>query len=172
MARHGIRDTAWGLAVVIAAAFVLSGCSGKGSPSTTASKAASAAESLASQGSSAAASLASEASSAMASATSEAAHKLDEIKGGVNAKGDARLGTVSTEADGRKSVQVTVSNSTSQSRSYAVQVDFRDHSGKLLDVALVTVDDVAAGASKNATALSHRKLSGDVTADAGRVVRY
>ncbi len=161
MARHGMRDTAWGFALVTATAAVLSGCSEGGTPSGNASEAAS-------KAASAAASLASEAGAALASATAEAGRKLDEIKGGVNAKGDAKLGTVSTDADGRKAVPVTVTNSTSKSRSYAVQVDFRDSGGNLV----VTVDDVAAGASKNATALSHRKLSGDVAADVARTVRY
>jgi hypothetical protein len=165
MTRHGMRDTAWGFALVVAAAAVLSGCSEGGSPSGNPSEAAS-------KAASAAASLASEAGAALASATAEAGRKLDEIKGGVNAKGDVKLGSVSTDADGRKAVQVTVTNSTSKSRAYAVQVDFRDSGGNLLDTVVVTVDDVAAGVSKNATALSHRKLSGDVTADAARTVRY
>jgi len=173
MARQWMRDTAWAFAVVVAAVAVLGGCSGNEAPSSNASKAASAAESLASQASSAVASLASEASGTLASATAEAHRRLEEIKGGVDAKGDVKLGgSTGTDADGRKTVPVTVTNSTSQSRTYAVQVDFRDAGGNLLDTVVVTVDNVAAGASKDATARSNRKLTGDVTTSVARAVRY
>jgi hypothetical protein len=67
---------------------------------------------------------------------------------------------------------VTVTNSASSQKSYAVQVNFRDKSGNLLDTVVVTVSDVAAGASKDATARSNRTLSGDVTADVARAVRH
>ncbi|MEU6216252.1 hypothetical protein ABZ845_01820 [Streptomyces sp. NPDC047022] len=150
---------------VVVVTCVLSGCSnGGGGASSGASKAASAAAS-------AAASLASQASSALASATAAAGHKLDEIKGGTDAKGDVKLGTTATDADGRKAVEVTVTNPTSKSRTYAVQVNFRA-GGNLLDTVVVTVSGVAAGASKNGTALSNRKLTGDVKADVARAVRY
>lgn len=161
MARHGMRDTARGFGAVVAAAAVLCGCSGDGGPSGNASQAASAAASLASQ-----------AASALASATAEAGRRLDEIKGGTDAKGDVRTGTTSTDADGRSAAEITVTNPTKQTRTYAVQADFRDTGGNLLDTVVVMVDDVPAGASKNATALSHRKLSGPVTVDVARAVRY
>jgi hypothetical protein len=153
------------MGVVIVVAAVLCGCAHNGGTSPNASKAASAAASVA-------ASLASQASSALASATAAAGHKLDEIKGGVDAKSDVKLGTTSTEADGHKAVQVTVTNATSKSRNYAVQVNFKDAGGNLRDTVVVTVGGVAAGASKNATALSNRKLSGNVTTDVARAVRY
>ncbi|MFD1661210.1 FxLYD domain-containing protein [Streptomyces caeni] len=165
MARHGMRDTARGFGAVVVAAAALCGCSGDGSPSGNASQAASAAAS-------AAASLASQASSALASATAEAGRRLDEIKGGADAKGDVRAGTTSTDADGRSAAEITVTNPTKQTRTYVVQADFRDSDGNLLDTVVVTVDDVAAGASKNATAVSHRKLFGHVTVDVARAVRY
>jgi hypothetical protein len=154
-----------GFGAVLAAAALLCGCSDNGGPTGNATKAAS-------EAASAAASLASQAGDVLASATAEAGRRLDEIKGGVNAKGEVRLGTVATDADGRKAVTVTVTNPVSDTRTYAVQVDFRDPGGNLLDTIVVTVDDVAARASKNATALSHRALSGDVTADVARAVRY
>ncbi|MFE9094367.1 hypothetical protein [Streptomyces sp. NPDC007264] len=166
MARHGRRDTALGVGAVVAAAAVLCGCSGNGgTPSGNTSRAASAAAS-------AAASLASQAASALASATAEAGRRFDEIKGGTDAGGDVRTGTTSSDAEGRSAAELTVTNPTKQTRTYAVQADFRDSGGNLLDTVVVMVDDVAAGASKNATALSHRKLSGHVTVDVARAVRY
>ncbi|WP_055489704.1 hypothetical protein [Streptomyces sp. TP-A0356] len=165
MAGHRTRGTARGLAVAVAAAAVLSGCSGDGGSSGNPTHAAS-------QAASAAASLASQASAALASATAEAARRIDGIKGAVNAKGDVRLGTTATDANGRKAVPVTVTNSTSQARTYTVQVDFHDAGANLLDTVVVTVDNVPAGGSKNATAFSNRVLSGNVTADVARAVRY
>jgi hypothetical protein len=148
-------------ALTTALAVSLTGCSDNGSPADTASKAASAAASLASQ-----------AGDALASATAEAGRKLDEFKNGVNAKGDVKVGGVTPGSEGRSTAKVTVTNSASSTKTYAVQVDFRDPGGNLLDTVVVTVGDVAAGASKDATARSTRTLSGDVRADVARAVRH
>ncbi|MEV7346651.1 hypothetical protein [Streptomyces sp. NPDC093544] len=160
MTRHGIPGLILAAAATAALAMPLTGCSDDTTPSGAASKAASAASSLAS-----------EAGDALASATAEAGQKFDEFKNGVNAKGDVKVGDVSTDSDGRSTAKVTITNSASSSRSYAVQIDFRDQSGNLLDTAVVTVDDVAAGAAKDATARSNRTLSGEVTAVVARAVR-
>ncbi|MFD4527147.1 hypothetical protein ACFWP7_25065 [Streptomyces sp. NPDC058470] len=160
MTRHGIRGLILGTAATAALTAPLTGCSDDTTPSGAVSKAASAASSLAS-----------EAGDTLASATAEAGQKFDEFKNGVNAKGDAKVSDVSTATDGRSTVKVTVTNSTSSSKSYAVQIDFRDRSGNLLDTVVVTVDDVAADAAKDATARSNRTLSGEVTAEVARAVR-
>jgi hypothetical protein len=167
MARHGMRDMARGAAIVVAAAAVLSGCSDRGA-SGTASQAASAATEAAS----AVASAASEAGAALASASAEAGRKLDQIKGGAHAKADVKLGAIADESGGRKAAPVAVTNPTSESRTYAVQVNFKDTKGNLLDTVVVTVSDVPGGGSKNATALSNRGLSGDVVTSVARAVRY
>jgi hypothetical protein len=169
VARHGVRDAVRGFAVVVAAAVVLCGCSGGGAASGSASQASSKAASAAA---SAASSLSSQASSVLASASAEASRKLDQIKGGAHAKGDVKLGAVSSGSGGRKAAQVTVTNPTSDARTYAVQVNFKDSHGNLLDTVVVTVGDVPAHGSKNATALSNRQLSGDVTSSVARAVRY
>ncbi|MFC9846131.1 hypothetical protein ACFWFF_22610 [Streptomyces sp. NPDC060223] len=160
MKRHGPRALILGAAATAALAAPLTGCSDDTTPSAAVSQAASAASSLAS-----------EAGNALASATAEAGRQFDEFKNGVNAKGDVKASDVSTDSDGRSTAKVTVTNSTSASKSYAVQIDFRDQSGNLLDTAVVTVDDVAAGAAKDATARSNRTLSGEVTAEVARAVR-
>ncbi|MHA5048432.1 hypothetical protein [Streptomyces sp. SD15] len=180
MARHGIRGLSirrlsvrgpiLGAATAAVLAASLTGCTDDTStPSDAASQAASAASSLAS-----------EAAEALASATAEAGRRLDEFKNGLDAKDEVRLGDrVGTDSDGRSTVDVTVTNPTSSPKTYVVQVDFRDRSGNLLDVAVVTVDDVAAGATKNATARSTHQLTGDgdgdndgaITADVARAVR-
>ncbi|MFE5816094.1 FxLYD domain-containing protein [Streptomyces sp. NPDC056479] len=117
-------------------------------------------------------SVASKAVSAYASATAEAGRQLDDIKGGVDVKGSVSLGDPTTDSDGRASVQVTAENTTDSTRSFAVQVNFKDDNDNLLDATVVTVSDVAGGKSGKGTARSTRDLSGDVRAEVARAVRY
>ncbi|MFH0175347.1 FxLYD domain-containing protein [Streptomyces cacaoi] len=166
-------------AAAICCATVLTGCSDEDTPSSVssaASKAASAAESLGGEATAAASSLASgfasEASSAFASASASASRELDEIKDGVDVKSDVKLGTPDTDKDGRATVEVTVSNTTDGSKSFAVQVDFTDSAGNRLDTVVTTVSDVAAGKTGKQTARSNRTLSGEVKAEVARAVRY
>lgn len=140
-----------------AALTTLTGCSDDGTPSSV---------------SSAASSLASQASKALASATAEAGRKLDEIKGGVDATSDVKAGTPGKDTDGRATVEVTATNATDATKSYAVQVDFKDGQGNWLDTVVVTVTDVPAGGTGTGTARSNRDLSGEVKAEVARAVRY
>ncbi|MFC4501434.1 MULTISPECIES: hypothetical protein [Streptomyces] len=169
------KDVPLMVAVVCCAAAVLTGCSDDDTPSSVssaASRAASAAESLAREATGAASSLASEASSAFASATAEAGRRLDDIQNGTDVTSDVRLGTPGRDSDGRAAVEVTVSNSADSSKSFAVEVDFTDASGKRVDAAVVTVSDVPAGKTGTGTARSNRDLSGEVKAQVARAVRY
>ncbi|MFI9799859.1 FxLYD domain-containing protein [Streptomyces sp. NPDC052302] len=117
-------------------------------------------------------SVASRAASAYASATAEAGRALDEIKGGVNAKSAVKVGGTTTNSDGRAEAEITVENTTGSTKSFAVQVDFKDEDGNLLDAAVVTVSDVAAGGTAKGTARSTRDLGGQVRAEVARAVRY
>ncbi|MEU5040722.1 hypothetical protein [Streptomyces griseorubiginosus] len=135
----------------------LTACSDGDSPSSVASKVASAA---------------SRAGDAVASATAEAGRRFDDIKNGVDAKDDVRLAAPTTAADGRTTVEVTATNRADSAKSFAVQVDFTGQDGKLLDVVVVTVSDVPAGGSGKATARSTHALSGKATAKVSRAVRY
>ncbi|MEU6544689.1 FxLYD domain-containing protein [Streptomyces sp. NPDC046859] len=151
---HSPRTPRTRTAVLLTAAALtavtLTSCSDDGTPSSVASKAA----------------------SAVASATAEAGRALDEIKGGVDAKDAVRVGDTTTDADGRAKAEITVKNTTGSTKSFAVQVDFEDEDGKLLDAAVVTVSDVPAGATGKGTARSTRDLSGQVRAEVARAVRY
>ncbi|MEW2165118.1 hypothetical protein AB0912_19315 [Streptomyces sp. NPDC007084] len=159
-------------AAVAALAASLTACSDDSSPSDTASRAASAA-SRAASAASRAASAATQAGDALASATAEAGRRFDEFKDGADAKSEVKLdGTASPDSDGRATARVTASNPTDSARSYVVQVDFRDKSGNLLDTTVVTLNDVAANASKDATARSNRALTGDVDTTVARAVRH
>ncbi|MFG2118819.1 FxLYD domain-containing protein [Streptomyces sp. NPDC048710] len=153
------------LALVVTGA--AAGCSGNNSGNTSgaASKAASAA-------SSAASSLASQAGEALASASAQARNKLNEVKNGVKAKDDVTLGAPTPDSAGKAMVKVTAKNTADSAKSFAVQVNFTDKSGNLLDVTVATVKDVGAGTSGEATATSNRKLGGEVHAVVGSALRY
>ncbi|MER6101113.1 hypothetical protein ABT115_01875 [Streptomyces sp. NPDC001832] len=158
------RKAARGLWAVLLTAAVVStaaACSGGGKAPSTASQAASAA-----------ASVESKAPEVVASATAAAGEKLKGFKNAVNAKSDVKLGTPSTDHDGRVIAKVTVTNSADSAKSYAVQINFRDPNGNLLDTVVVTVDGVGPKASKDATARSNRKLSGDIKVDVGTALRH
>ncbi|MFJ6659517.1 hypothetical protein ACIQNG_24660 [Streptomyces sp. NPDC091377] len=186
---RGVRAAAL-IALVVAVVAVGSGCSdnsGGNSPSSAASKAVSAAQSVGSQAASAAESAASQAASAassvgaqatsaaasaLASASAEATREIDSIKDGVDAKDEVKLGTTGNDGKGHSTVTVTAHNTADATKSFAVQVDFQDASKNLLDVVVVTVSDVAAGKTATADAVSTRTLSGTVRTSVGTAVRY
>ncbi|GAA3979495.1 hypothetical protein GCM10022384_31210 [Streptomyces marokkonensis] len=154
----------------VLAGTVLAGCSdGDGSAADVPSDAGSAA---AERAASAASSLASRGSDAVASATAEAGRWLEDIQEGADVEGDVKLGAPKTDADGRTTVEATVTNTADSTKSFAVQVNFTDAGGDLIDTAVVTVPDVPAGKSAHATARSTHDLSGDVRTVVARAVRY
>ena len=168
MTGHWTRGAA-GAVLALAVGVAAAGCSDdSGTPSGSSSKAASAA----SKAASAASSLASQGGDALASASAEAKRKLDEAKGGVKAKDDVSLGTPAIGGDDKATVKVTAKNTADSAKSFAVQVNFTDKNGNLLDVVVVNLKDVAAGGSSDGTATSHRKLTGDVQANVGTALRY
>lgn len=144
-------------AVLAALAAATTGCSGDSTPSDAASKAASAVQSV---------------GAGLDAAAADAKKKLESVKDGVDAKANVRLGDPAKDADGHGTVPLTVSNTAQDEKSFAVQVDFRDSGGNLLDTVVVTVPDVAAGATGQGTARSTRGLSGDVRASVGTALRY
>ena len=139
----------------------LTGCSDDSGPSSVASKAASAVASIGAQ-----------ATGAIASATAEAGRRLDDVKNGVDAKDAVQLGTPATDSAGRSTVEVTADNTDGSAKSFAVQVEFKDEGGNLLDTVVVTVSDVPSHKSATATARSNRRLSGGVKATVGTALRY
>ncbi|WP_405533206.1 hypothetical protein OG592_38885 [Streptomyces avidinii] len=161
-----------GAAGVVALSLVAlgaAGCSdGEGTPSEAVSSAASAVKSAGEAVSSAAA----EAKRAAESAAAVAQDKLAEVKNGVDAKGQVTLGSVATGTDGYTTVPVTVQNTDDGTKSFAVQVEFKDESGNLVDTAVVTITDVAGKGTGQGTARSTHKLSGTVTAQTGTALRY
>ncbi|MFD5623356.1 hypothetical protein [Streptomyces yangpuensis] len=156
-------------AVLSAVALGAAACSGgDGNPSGAVSSAASAVRSAGEAVSSAA----SEAAKAAESAAAVAKDKLADVKDGVDAKDQVSLGTVTTATDGRTTVPVTVRNTDDATKSFAVQVEFKDGSGNLVDTVVVTVSDVAGKGTGQGTARSTHELSGTVTAQTGTALRY
>ncbi|MFB8777450.1 hypothetical protein [Streptomyces broussonetiae] len=152
------------LAAVTLAGTLLTGCSdgdGEDSPARSVSEAASAVESAASS-----------ATDAWASATAEAGRRLDDIRDGVNVKDDVRLGSTATDGDGRTTVVLTVENTAGSEKSFAVLVEFEGSDGGFQDAVLVQVPDVPSGETAEATARSSHDLSGEVSAEVARAVRY
>ncbi|MGW7449363.1 hypothetical protein [Kitasatospora sp. NPDC054795] len=185
--RHQRRAVAGVLVAAVVGATALAGCSSSSkSVSGVASAAASAVEKGASAVASAASALGSaaggagsaiasaeaQASAAVSAAVSAASSAVSGIKGGVDAKGDVTAGAVTTGSDGKPQVPLTVTNHGQQSYRYVIQVNFTDGSGKVVDAAAVTIQDVAVGQSSQATAHAHRDLSGTVKAEVANAVRY
>ncbi|GHD85427.1 FxLYD domain-containing protein [Streptomyces naganishii] len=173
-----MRERAGTAALVVVLAAGLAACSGGdgGGPSGVSPSGANPSgvnpSGAASRAASAAASLASQASDALASATAEAGRRLDGIKNGIDARDAVTLGAPATDADGRTTVAVTVANKADKAKSFAVQVNFKDAGGNLLDTVVVTVGDVPAGRTGKGTARSTHKLSGDVKPEVGTALRY
>ncbi|GAA3500435.1 hypothetical protein GCM10019016_075410 [Streptomyces prasinosporus] len=119
-----------------------------------------------------ASSVASRATEAWESATAEAGRRFEDLVEGFDAREDVALGSPSVAPDGRSTVEVTVRNTDGSARSFLVQVDFTDPDGGLLDVVVVTVDDVPPGESAKATARSTHDLPGDARPEVERAVRY
>lgn len=147
-------------AVALLAAFVLGPVSGCGSGT---------ASDLASTVTSAAGSLGASAASAAASAASSA---LGSIKDSITATGDVKVGSPGTASDGRTTAELTVSNPTSDQHTYTVSVSFKSQDGSLLDVVVVTVPNVPAHGTAQATARSSHDLSGATSAEVTAAVRH
>ncbi|WP_217712245.1 hypothetical protein [Streptomyces sp. NA02950] len=114
----------------------------------------------------------SRASAAVASATASAQAELDKIKGGEKATRDVKAGSVSLNGQGRAVAHLTVTNSGERAASYAILVNFRNADKDLVDAVVVTVSSAKPRTPVKATARSHRKLTGKITAQVGTAVRY
>ncbi|WP_150112923.1 hypothetical protein [Streptomyces violaceusniger] len=114
----------------------------------------------------------SRASAAIASARSSAQAELGKIKGGSQAKREVKAGRVSRDGAGRSVAPLTVTNRGKHTANYAIEVNFRDADGDLVDAVVLHLSKVPPHQPTKATAHSHRKLTGHITAQVGTAVRY
>ncbi|MFJ7417087.1 FxLYD domain-containing protein [Streptomyces uncialis] len=160
------KRTAAGAALLTGLTVTLTGCSDDGgTPASTVSNAASAVASVG-------ASLASSAADSVSAAAADAQKKLDDITDGVDARDEVTLSGRAADDGGRATVPFTVRNTADSAKSFGVQVNFKDADGNLVDTVVVSVKDVAAGATKDATARGTHQVSGEVTAEVATAVRY
>ncbi|GJF27365.1 hypothetical protein KNE206_00650 [Kitasatospora sp. NE20-6] len=107
-------------------------------------------------------------SAQVSKARASASAALTGVAGTGNALGDVTLtGIPTTATDGFPAATLTITNSSSETASYAVQVDFLDSSGATVET--VVVGTTGLGAGQTRTVLAH----GDTRADAAnaKVVR-
>lgn len=129
------------------------------------------ASAAASSASAAASSFEASVSAEVARANAEAAEQLEKVQGGGNARSDVSLtGKPTASTQGVQAVVVTITNSTGQTASYAVQVDFTDSSGKVVESRIVGAQDLAPGEREQALAIS-RKPAG-LTPTVAKAQRY
>ncbi|RAJ46989.1 hypothetical protein K353_00190 [Kitasatospora sp. SolWspMP-SS2h] len=91
----------------------------------------------------------------LAATRAKAAEVLAAVTDAGNAISDVTLTGVPNSTSGDLSAaMVTVTNSTTETRSYAIQVDFTDSTGKSVDSQAVGIENLAAGATANPMAFS------------------
>jgi len=113
-----------------------------------------------------------DAGDAFAGAGAEAERGIAAARGGVDTRNEVRLGAVTLGGDGRATTRVTARNTAGSAKSFAVQVDFTDRAGNLLDVAVVLIGNVAPRATGQGTAHGNHPLHGEVRAVVGTTLRY
>ncbi|MGV9355996.1 hypothetical protein [Streptomyces misionensis] len=121
--------------------------------------------------SSAASRAARDAGDAFAGAGAEAERGI-AARGGVDARHEVRLGAVALGGDGRAATRVVARNTAGSAKSFAVQVDFTDRAGNLLDLTVVLVGDVAPRSTGRGAARGNRRPHGEVRAAVGTTLRY
>ncbi|MDX3310464.1 hypothetical protein P1S61_15455 [Streptomyces sp. ME08-AFT2] len=112
-------------------------------------------------------------SAEVARANRAAEKKLENVEGRGNATADVSLtGKPRAETSGLLAVIVNITNSTDETASFAVQVDFRDSDGKVVETRFVGADDLAAGARAHPLAISRKPPQPPLTAEVAKAQRY
>jgi hypothetical protein len=149
-------------------------------PSALASSAASAIASARASASAAASSAAARASEFEASVDAEAARagvaaekELKNIQGRGNAVSEVSvMGLPRNQTGGLLAALVTITNKTNQKASYAVQVDFADSAGKVVETRFVGVENLEPGHKEQPIAFSRQPQGAQLTARLAKAQRY
>jgi len=98
---------------------------------------------------------------------------LEDVDGKGNATADVSLtGKPRAETAGLLAVVVNITNSTDETTSYAVQVDFRDPDGKVVQTRYVGAEDLKPGAKAQPLAISTEAGEQQLTAVVAKAQRY
>ncbi|WP_369243949.1 hypothetical protein [Streptomyces sp. R41] len=152
-----------------------------GTPPSAMSSAASSIIGSARASASAAASSASAAASAFeasvsadtARASAAAEKKLKDLKGSGNALSDvAMTGLPRSETGGLLAVLVTITNKTDHKASYAVQIDFKNPDGKVVETRFVGAENLDPGARAQPIAISRQPAEPVLTPRLTKAQRY
>ncbi|MFF2509336.1 hypothetical protein ACFVTY_39130 [Streptomyces sp. NPDC058067] len=149
-------------------------------PSAMASAAKSAVASAKAEASAAASSASARASEFEASVSAEveranatAARELAKVKGQGNATADVALtGKPRSQTGGVFAVVVNITNSTDKTASYAVQVDFKDPDGKVVETRYVGAENLDPGKRAQPLAISRKPPEMKLTAKVAKAQRY
>ncbi|MGX1130394.1 hypothetical protein RKD49_002584 [Streptomyces glaucescens] len=112
-------------------------------------------------------------SAEVARANAAAQRELEDVEGQGNAMADVSLtGKPRAETGGLLAVVVNITNSTDETASYAVQVDFRDSDGKVVETRYVGAEDLAPGAKEQPLAITRTPAGQQLTAAIAKAQRY
>ncbi|MFE1922235.1 hypothetical protein ACFW91_06650 [Streptomyces asoensis] len=149
-------------------------------PSAVASAASSIIGSAKSRASSAAASVSARASEFAASVSADtvraaatAQKELKDVKGSGNATADVGMtGLPTAETGGLRAVVVTITNNTDAKASYAVQVDFKNPDGKVVETRYIGKEDLAPGQRAQPIVVSRQPPQPPLTPVLAKAQRY
>lgn len=149
-------------------------------PSAMASAASSAISSAQAASSAAAASMSAAASEFAASVSADTARasaaaeeELKKVEGGGNARSEvAMTGLPRAQTGGLLAVLVSITNKTDKKASYAVQVDFKDADGKVVETRYVGAQDLGPGKRAQPVAISRQPTTPQLTPRLTKAQRY
>ncbi|MFE9999990.1 hypothetical protein [Streptomyces avermitilis] len=132
-----------------------------------------AASAAASSASAAASAFEASVSADVARANAAAEQRLKNVKGQGNAMSDVALtGKPRSETGGLLALVVNITNRTDKTASYAVQVDFRDPDGKVVETRFVGAEKLEPGEQAQPLAISRKPPEPRLTAEIARAQRY
>ncbi|MEV6193781.1 hypothetical protein AB0M19_15465 [Streptomyces sp. NPDC051920] len=149
-------------------------------PSAIASAASSIIASASERASSAAASVEARASEFAASvsadtvrASATAEKELKDVQGSGNATADVSMkGVPTAETGGLRAVLVTITNNTDKKASYAVQIDFKNPDGKVVETRFVGKENLEPGKKATPIVISRQPAEPQLTAVLAKAQRY
>ncbi|CCK25257.1 hypothetical protein BN159_0878 [Streptomyces davaonensis JCM 4913] len=112
-------------------------------------------------------------SAEVARANAAAQEQLKDVEGRGNATADVSLtGKPRADTGGLLAVVVNITNSTDQTASYAVQVDFSDSDGNVVETRYVGAEDLEPGERAQPLAISRKPPEPKLTAAIAKAQRY